>query len=350
MFQFLEAPNLRHLRMVQVVGIVGGVSSASRALYSSQPTVTQAIANLEAEIGTQIFERCATGTYPTEMGKQYLLRIDRFFDILDTAVTRILALHRSRLDSKAPQVERLVTGTQLRSLIAISEPGRVAEIAQHLSLSPISLFRSARMLERALGKPLLNNSLQGLIPNETGKFLAQEFSRAMREIELARGEILHSAGTSGLDIIVGVLPMAGSQELVGATQRFLTTYPFVKVQLVSGDYHQLLADLTTGRIDMLFGMLRKPAWAKDVSEEILFTDSYCVISRPRHPLCVGEEVTPTDLARFQWIVPSLGTPRRNRIEAIFNATQIRPHFYLETSSHRAFLGSLREITTQSNHM
>ena len=77
MFLFAEIPNLRHLRMLQVIGRMGGVSAAARELCTSQPAVTQAVANLEAEIGTPIFERCATGTYPTTLGKQYLLRLDR---------------------------------------------------------------------------------------------------------------------------------------------------------------------------------------------------------------------------------------------------------------------------------
>ncbi|TBU96749.1 hypothetical protein DNK44_03795 [Pseudomonas dryadis] len=332
MLQFIHTPNLRHLRMVQVVGMVGGVSSASRELYTSQPTVTQAVANLEAEIGTQIFERRATGSYPTAIGKQYLLRIDRFFEILDSAIAHVLNRTRSGQDRNLPQVDRLITGTQLRSLIATSDQGRVSEIAQNLGLSPTSLFRSVRTLERTLGKPLFDRSAQGPIPNKTGVFLAREFRRAMREIELARDETLPAVQTWSLELIVGTLPMAGSHELAEATRRFMASYPSVKVRIVSGEYHKLLADLTSSRIDMIFGTLRKPDRAGDVSEEILFWDSYCVVARPGHPLAEYEEVTPADLAHFQWVVPPVGTPRRTRIEATFDGARTRPGFYLETSS------------------
>lgn len=332
MFQFVETPNLRHLRMVQVIGLVGGVSGASRELYTSQPTVTQALANLEAEIGTPIFERCATGTYPTALGKQYLLRIDRFFEILDTAIAQVLGRQGSALDRKAPQVDRLITGRQLRALIATSDHGRVSEIATSLGLSPDSLVRSVRTLEQALGKPLFDRTAQGPIPNKAGDFLAREFSRAMREIELARGEILLAAGTGSLDLIVGALPMAGSHELAEATRHFMALHPSVKVRLVTGEYHKLLVDLTNSRIDMIFGMLRKPEWAGDVSEEVLCRDSYCMVARPGHPLAERDGVTPTELADYQWVVPSSGTPRRTRIEAIFDGMHTRPRFQLETSS------------------
>lgn len=332
MFPFVATPNLRHLRMVQVVGLVGGVSCASRELHASQPAITQAVANLEAEIGARIFERCATGTYPTGPGKQYLLRIDRFFEILDRAIAQVLGCHGDRQDNQVPPVDRLITGTQLRSLIAISTQRRVSEIALGLDLSPTSLFRSARTLERVLGRPLFDRTAQGPIPNQSGDLLAREFRRALRELELARSEVLLATGAGGLELTVGVLPMAGSRKLAEATRHFMACYPSVKVRLVSGEYHQLLADLTGSRIDMIFGLLRKPDWAVDVSEEILFRDGYCVVARPGHPLSERKKVTPADLAHFQWVVPSAGTPRRTRIEAIFDGTQTPPPFHLETSS------------------
>ena len=343
MFQFAEAPNLRHLRMVQVIGRVGGVSGAARELFTSQPAVTQAMTKLEAEIGTPIFERRATGTYPTVPGKQYLLRIDRFFEILDKAIAHVVLGQQA----EEPRVDRLVTGTQLRSFILTSEPGRLSEIAHSLGLSPSSVLRSARTLERTLGRPLFDRTAHGPIPNRAGEFLAREFRRAVREIELARGEIQLAAGAESLELVVGALPMAGSYELAEATRRFMASHPYVKIRLVTGEYSKLLADLSNSRVDMIFGMLRRPEWAGNVSEEVLLRDSYCMVARRGHPLTELDEVMPADLANYPWVVPSMGTPRRARIEAIFDGMQPRPRFQLETSSltmSRAMLLSSDTIT------
>lgn len=83
---------------------------------------------------------------------------------------------------------------------------------------------------------------------------------------------------------------------------------------------------------MIFGMLRRPEWADDVSEEVLFTDNYCLVARVGHALTRLENVTPSDLAGYEWVVPQKGTPRRNRIEQIFADEPVRPKFHLETSS------------------
>ncbi len=332
MLQFVHTPNLRHLRMLQVVGKMGGVSSASRELHASQSTVTQAIANLETQLGKRIFERHATGSYPTATGRQYLLHINRFFEILDSSIAQVLGPIRNGQERNVPPVDRLFTGTQLRSLIATSDQRKTSDVARRLGLTPTSLLRSARTLERALGTSLFERSAQGPTLNKTGIFLAREFRCAMRELELARHETLPAAQASSLELIVGTLPMSGSPQLAEATRRFMVSNPSVKVRIVSGEYHKLLADLTASRIDMIFGSLRKPAGANDINEEILFRDRYCVITRPGHPLTECEEVTPADLAHFQWVVPAIGTPRRTRIEAIFDGAQTRQDFHVETSS------------------
>lgn len=331
MFQFSDIPNLRHLRMVQVIGEVGGVSGAARVLFTSQPAVTQAVANLESDVGAPIFERCATGTYPTPLGKQYLHRIDRFFKILDSALAQITG-HVEGVNRPAPQADRVMTGTQMRALMVTCEQGRVADIAEALGLSPASLFRSARSLERALGRSFFDRTAHGPIPNRSGTLLAREFRRAARELELGRGEALMSAGSESLELVIGALPMAGSHELSCATRAFLADYPLVKVKLVSGEYHKLLDDLSNSRVDMIFGILRKPSWAEDVCEENMFRDSYCMVARPDHPLTQLDTVTPADLAQYDWVVPAKGTPRRRRIDRMFETEAAQPRFNLETSS------------------
>ena len=342
MFHFEEIPNLRHLRMVQVIGRTGGVSCASRELSTSQPAVTQAVANLEADIGTPIFERRATGTYPTALGKRYLLRIDRFFEILDKAIAQAMPPSEGTI----PRADWLITNTQMRAMIITCEKDRVNQIADSIGLSPASLFRSARTLERSLGRPLFDRTAQGVIPTPTGQTLARELRRALREIEMARGEILLASGRESLEITVGALPMAGSHDLALATYAFTQAYPQAKVRLISGEYHKLLGDLSNSRIDMIFGVLRKPDWAEDLNEELLFRDSYCLVMRTGHPLTRLPQITPEDLARYQWIAPQSGTPRRKRIEEIFEGIT-PPSFHVETPSltlSRAFLLNLDMIT------
>tara|TARA_A100001391_G_scaffold205403_1_gene205771 strand:- start:56618 stop:57829 length:1212 start_codon:yes stop_codon:yes gene_type:complete len=333
--------------MVQLIGKIGGVNGAARALSTSQPAVTQAVSNIEADIGAPLFDRCASGSFPTDHGKQFLLRVDRFFDILDAAVGRVLTWRTEGPEVNEPQADRLITNTQLRSFVVACETGRVREIAQSLGLTDASLFRSARSLERVLGNSLFDRTASGPVPNKTGKRLARDFGRALREIELARGEVRFSMGRESLEIVVGVPPLPGSHELVRATRDFMIAFPKVKLRFVTGEYQKLLRDLSSGHLDLMFGILRLPEWVDDLQEEVLYDDDSCVITRPMHPLILRDRVTPEDLAQYDWLVPPPGTPRRARIEAIFEGSATSPLFSIETASlslSRAFLLGSDAIT------
>ncbi len=63
---------IRNLEIFVKVADLGSMTAASEALYISQPTVSQAIAELEGHYGTKLFDRLAKKLYITESGKQLL--------------------------------------------------------------------------------------------------------------------------------------------------------------------------------------------------------------------------------------------------------------------------------------
>lgn len=332
MASYPEFPNIRHLRMVQMIGRLHGVSSAARHLNTSQPAVTQAVANLEAQIGAAIFDRRATGTYPTEIGRVFLLRVDRFFEILEGAVYEILGLEATQAHVRSPMIERYVTTTQLRSLVVASEPATVEAVASAMGISSASLYRSARTLERSLGRPLFERSASGTLCNRSGEALARQVRRAAREIEFAMAEVTQILGREDLEIVVGMLPMAGTYELAGAVRRFSRQRPSARVSIRAGTYHALLDDLLNCRVDMIFGLLRKPEWQPEIQEELMFHDSYVVVCRPGHPLTQMKEITPALLLDYDWIVPARGTLRRSNIDRVFEGTGSAPRCNIEVNS------------------
>ena len=325
-----EIPNLRHLRMLQTIGRTHGIGSTARELNTSQPAVSLALASLEAEFGAAIFERGVTGCFPTAVGRQVLLRVDRAFDALEFAVRKVTDTGECA-NRATPAVERLITGTQIRALIAASEPSGVDSLAARIGVSSKSLQRSARSVENALGARLFDRASSGHTCNRAGAQLAQQFRFAARELELARDEIRLAANDDEVDVVVGVLPISGSYELAQATLAF-TSRRRARVKIVTGEYESLLEDLSNCRIDMIYGLARCPDWATGVAKEELFEDSYCVVVRPKHPLANLPTVTVEDLTAYDWIAPPEGMPRRKRIEELFVDAARKPRFRIETRS------------------
>lgn len=63
---------LAQLRYVVEVAARGSISAAAAALYISQPSLSKAVAELEAEMGVVIFTRTSRGAEPTEDGTRFL--------------------------------------------------------------------------------------------------------------------------------------------------------------------------------------------------------------------------------------------------------------------------------------
>ena len=67
-------------------------------------------------------------------------------------------------------------------------------------------------------------------------------------------------------------------------------FPTAFVHVLDGPYDALLDALRAGDLDILFGVLRRPAWATDVREEFLFANPYAVVVRRKHRSLMSERL------------------------------------------------------------
>ena len=64
--------NIQHLKYAIEVERVGSITEAAHNLFISQPSLSKAIRELEANLGFQVFERTGRGMIPTRKGRQVL--------------------------------------------------------------------------------------------------------------------------------------------------------------------------------------------------------------------------------------------------------------------------------------
>jgi DNA-binding transcriptional LysR family regulator len=93
---------LRHLRFVAAIGDSGSLVGAAAILNVTQPTVSKALAELEAIVGTRLFERTRHGVRPTLYG---------------TALLRHAKLLMSQLRHAAEELADLADGTGGRVVV-----------------------------------------------------------------------------------------------------------------------------------------------------------------------------------------------------------------------------------------
>lgn len=336
-----DLPNIRHLRAFSAAARLKSVNRAAREVHLSQPALTQAIAKLESEVGAALFVRRSTGVYPTRIGEILQRRVDRALEQLAQAAT---ALRRGPQDEKwAPPVERNLTATQVRALIAVTDAGSYTLAARTLGVAQPSLHRAARDLERLVGRPLFERSGHGVVATREGAELARMFKLATHEIDQAREEIRDDQGTVAARIAIGSMPLARTYLVPRAIASLLARYPGSRVRIADGSYDPLLAQLRSGAIDVMVGALRQPPPVEDVVETALFSDPLAVVVRKGHPLTGTRKPSIEMLARQSWVLPAPGTPTRQHFERIFTDKGLAaPEPAVEASSLIAVRGLLLE--------
>jgi LysR family transcriptional regulator of gallate degradation len=328
----LDFPSLRQLRAFEAVARHNSIGGAARELGLSQPAVTQMVAQIESVLAVSLFERRRTGTYLTALGSVLLPRVERLFARIQSALCDpiIGASLSGRETTKS--VENKITDTHIRALTAIADCGSFEAAARRLNISQPALHRSARDLERVVRRSLYQRLARGLAPTSQARELARRLKVALRELEYGIDEIRTVQGIFTARIAVGNIPHSGTHLLSKAINQFLALYPAASVHVVDGPYEPLLDALRVGDLDLLFGVLRRPAWATDVKEEFLFFNPYVVVARRQHPLARARNVTLRDLARYDWILPARGAPRREAFERLFAGTSRSPMVSIETTS------------------
>ena len=101
-----------------------------------------------------------------------------------------------------------LTGTQIRSLIAIWESGSFRAAAERLQCSQPAVHRPARDLERSLKVSLFRKTPHGVGLTRPGAELARRLSIAMREIVSGLEELTVLAGRPQSRLSVGSLVLA----------------------------------------------------------------------------------------------------------------------------------------------
>jgi LysR family transcriptional regulator of gallate degradation len=344
-----EVPSLRQLRAFEAVSRLESVSAAAREVNLSQPGVTQAIHALEERVNARLFERRQTGCYVTDLGVILVPRVRRFFEHLRAALADLGTSSSAARQSIDATVNR-ITGPQLRSMIAISENASFDAAARSLQISEPSLHRAARDFERSVRRSLYRRSAHGMRTTPYGTELArrcqvatQEILYGLEELEAARGNIVSR-------IAIGNIPHSATQVLSNAVRELLSKYPTARVQIIDNHYEDLLNDLRAGKLDLLFGVLRRPDWAADVKEELLFANHYVAVARVGHPLRKIKRPTLRDLTRYDWIMPGPLTPRQKALHRVLGSTSAQPNVSIETTSlqiYRTILAVTDQLTLMS---
>ncbi|RBO85839.1 LysR family transcriptional regulator [Marinomonas aquiplantarum] len=342
----VSIPNLRHLRVFLAVTELKSITRASDSIFLSQPAITQAIAKLEASLGAPLFERHSDGMYPTASGEIWQKRVSRAIDHIQVA-TQDIVKDQSTKERSPKNLVALISTTQLRALVAVSEAQNFSIASRNLAVSQSSVHRAARDLERLLGVTLFEKNSLGTSATKAAQALAKATKLAFNELRQGIYEINALQFKDVSTITIGSMPLARMTILPKSILRFNERHPDVNIKVTEGPYADLLHHLRQGDIDIILGALRYPTPADDVIQEELWAPPLSVIARQDHPLLNQPNISAAELAQYSWVVPAQGTPTRQAFEDIFNEANVPlPSRLVESSSQIL----IRELLLESDRL
>lgn len=309
-------PNLRHLRAFREVANRRSISQAAEHVFLSQPAVTQAIAKLEQQVGTPLFERLSDGMRPTEAGRLFVERVGDAIDLIRSGGQEAAKIGAERGSRRQVGIDQLVTTTQLRALVAVANARNFSLAAREIGTSQPALHRAARDLEALMEIRLFEKTGQGIELTRAAQVLVQHVKLAFAELAQGHAEIAALQGTDTGLIVVGSMPLARHNILPTAINLLACELPDVRINVVDAPYAELLHGLRHGELDLLIGALRDPVPVDDVVQEPLFDDPLAIVARSGHPLTHKRRITTTDFQEYPWVVPQRGTPTRDHFETL----------------------------------
>lgn len=299
--------NFRHLFAAVTIARLGNISRAVERIHISQPALTHAMAKLEIQLNEKLFERQNHGVCTTKAGALFLSHVEDGLNLLAEAAQQL------RQNSKLKPLstpELHITSTQLRAFLAVLRTSSYVAAAKLLNFSQPSIYRAVRELQSFLGVTLFETAGKTIrVPSATMRFGAQvQLTLSCIQSGLDELTALHDPGAGR--ILLGSLPLARSALLPDLLAKFSSLHPKAIINVIEGQYSELVHGLQNGTIDMLFGALRANFDPPDLIQKTLFFDELRVVCRPGHPL-VTARVQAQSLLDYPWVVPAPQSPAQS---------------------------------------
>lgn len=319
-------PNLRHIYVCHAVAQLGSISAAARQVHLTQPAVTQAVSNVEAFFGAQLFVRRSDGVALTPAGEIALERMSRAISQLQEALTDLLR-RGGKAAVDGPRLLWRLSSAQLGALSAFADHKDFTSAARASGVAAPTLHRAARTVERTLDLTLFEKTSFGVRLTRDAEAFARRVRLVFAELSQARADVDALSGGSSGTTVIGAMPLARSYIVPSALIEFVRGHPDHSVSIMEGTYEHLFAALQAGEADFLIGALRPPRVARDVQQEHLFNDPLSIVVRAGHPLADRKRLKPADLARYPWIAPRASSPLRVQFAELFAAAGVAPPAY-----------------------
>ena len=206
---------------------------------------------------------------------------------------------------------------RLNHVVAVAHSGSFTKAAEKAGITQSGITKSIADLERELGYPLFYRTARGAMQTEAGR----EFvDRAVRLLEDARTLLTgdrESDDPYAQALRIGVCPASLEWLLAAPLATLLARHPAIRFEIVGSSFERAIQLLRSGTVDVAVGFEDAFSEWTELKRSPIGALRAVPFVRKDHPILTVAEPTQTDLARYDFVVPSDSRPYGSVVRSIF---------------------------------
>lgn len=238
-------------------------------------------------------------------------------DIEDTERTGFSLEHPGRKDEKRGMEIR-----QLRTFQSVARHLSFNKAAGQLNYAQSSISAQIMALEEELGVRLFDRLGRRILLTEAGERLLQYAEKILDLADETLTEIVGSNDPKG-SLTIRIPESLGVHSLVPVIKGFRSSFPGVRLDLITCAHEDLQRDLRKGVTDLAF-LLAESIQAADLGVEILGFESILLVASPDHPLSRKKVVHTWDLHGETVLLSKVDCSYRRTFERILKEARVDP--------------------------
>ena len=163
-----------------------------------------------------------------------------------------------------------------RTLQAIARHNSFSRAARALNLTQPAVSMQVRLLEQALGLPLLERVGKRAFPTRAGDVLLAHADRALRELEAGVERVQELRGVVAGRVRLGTSASISIYLLPPALRRFRARYPETDVVIVTGNAAEITRAVVANELDV--GIVSLPVRDRELAVTPFFRDELVAIA------------------------------------------------------------------------
>ena len=220
---------------------------------------------------------------------------------------------------------------QLRYFVVVADLNGIARASAHLGIAAPAISRSISMLEEELGSPLFERDGRGMRLTGAGVLLHRKALQILRDVELARQEVMAEAKHLAGEVVIGATPSVIAMTGADWVERSLRDFPRVRARLLEGYSTYLQNWVLTGAVDFALVNGTVPDSPRLI-QECLAVERLFAIGPPGEAVGPVEGVELAELLREPLLLPSAANPIRGLMDGAASTLGLSVSTRLEIDS------------------